>query len=87
MSNAAPMSDLQRTLWLAWYEAEKAVSYLMGKKPVFSGHPEPSINAVRSEAHRDAMFTWREDWNQALGFRDGLHKACVIAGVPNFKDD
>ena len=82
MSNPAPMSDLQRTLWLAWYEAEKAVSHLISTKPVLK---DDATDAER-EAYRDAMFTHREDWNQALGFRDGLHKACAIAKVPNFTE-
>lgn len=74
------MTEVQRALRQAWFEAEQAVSHLIDKKPVLK---DDASDAER-EAYRDAMFIHREDWNQALGYRDGLHKACVIAKVPNF---
>lgn len=73
------MTDLQRTLRLAWVAADKQVSHLISTKPVFA-------DDQRIEDYRAATHDWREEWNQALGFRDGLRSACVLAGVPNFTE-
>lgn len=74
------MTPVQRKLWLAWLDSERKLSHLMGSKPV---QPADTAFPGDGETHRQAMFDWREDFNQALGERDGLRSACVIAEVPN----
>ncbi len=83
MSNGGNMTDTQRAIWLAWIEADRKVSHLVSQKPELPGHV--ATDEERAAA-RDAYHTWRDDWNTALGYRDGLHAAGVLAGVPNFKD-
>ena len=65
------MNDLQRKLWLAWIEADRKVSHLIGSKP------EDSI---------DGWLEWRADFHEAIGHRDGMRAACVLAEVPNFEE-
>jgi len=77
------MTEVQRALHKAWFEAEQAVSHLIGKKPVLK---DDASDAER-EAYRDAAYDWREEWQTALGYRDGLRKACCIAKVPNFTEE
>ena len=88
------MTEVQRALWLEWVEAEKKVSHLTGTKPTDlpDGNWLDCMNGDYEacqlrDAHRDAMFDWRTSWNEALGYRDGLRKACCIAKVPNFVED
>lgn len=77
------MTDLQRELHKAWFEAERAVAHLIGKKPVL----KDGATETERETYRDAAYDWREEWQTALGFRDGMRKACVIAKVPNFTEE
>lgn len=87
----AIVSPVQRALRLAWIEADKKVAHLVDKKPADlpAGNWLDCMNEDREAmelraAHRDALREWSADWNEALGFRDGLEEACRIAQVPNF---
>jgi hypothetical protein len=95
MSNTSDMTEVQRALWLAWLAAERRVVHLTDKRPVRPEfETEVTTDPIEIERRNkawsdygDASFNWREDWNQALGFRDGLHEACGLAKVPNFTCD
>lgn len=79
------MTPLQRLLRDEYLEADKKVSHLAGTKPEI---PETvsQDEAVKKawQDYRDKAPIWSADWNEALGYRDGLRRACVLAEV--FKD-
>lgn len=65
---------IQETLRNAWIEADRKVDRLSANKP--EACPE----------NRDKLFDWRLDFHEAIGYRDGLRAACVVAGVPGFQE-
>lgn len=89
---ANSMATVQRALRLAWYEADRKLSHHAEKRPACPELPTDITtdpieierrNKVWSE-YVSASRIWHEDWSEALGFRDGFHEACCLAGVPNF---
>lgn len=92
MNNVLTVDTIQRALYLAWFEAEKAVSHLIATKPEEPEVPEdmlgmgndPFLDPIFAGKYREwqgKTSDWRTDFNEAVGERCGLHKACVIAGV------
>ena len=70
------MNDLQRKLWLAWIEADRAQIAAASRK---SGFP--------SGTSADVLFEATLDFYEAHGIAEGLRKACIIAEVPNFTEE
>jgi hypothetical protein len=73
------MTDTQRALREAFFKQEERLAHLVDDKP-----ENPSN--LEKAAFCEAMFDFRAAWLHAVGFRDGLQKACQLAGIQGFEE-
>lgn len=77
-------TDLHRALRAAYYAADRKVSALIVEQT--EARALPITTAEEQQAKSDKIWDLREDFQNAIGYRDGCRACCVLAGVPGFKD-
>lgn len=77
------LSPTQQALYEAWKASEHRLSELSARKPILKDNPTPEEH----QSHLDRLYDWGAEWHNSNGYRDGLHKACELAGIKEFQPD